>query len=270
MLKTTRVELYPDSGHLSEIYQSTGFKFAFLSSPEDGLKMCHPWIKCRDFLNDAMRNQITGKKDQIFGFSYVPGSNPTIDTKRMRMLVKRDAAKGEENVLANTHEMMLDAFNLLRFFERREKMKPITKLEAVEGHEGLYVFTSSSEWILSPFMISLYTFLIRLGAKKIKFKTGEELEAELKKIADMPEQYGDHDIQYLKIVYPHLSKILHRRAVLGYQKPDGKTLFETASIDTFHNYTGIVALCKPANIAELKQLSAAVMKEEEMAAAERS
>jgi hypothetical protein len=260
-LKKTKAHLWEGTPHLSEIYQSTGFKYAFLSSPKDGSKQCHGWIKCRDFLNDAVRNQIANRKDSIFGFSYNPGDNPPIDLSAMRMLVKRDVKEKGENIAAETKEMMLSAFSILRFFERHGKIKPITKLYTIADNPDIYIFVGASDWVLSPFMISLYTFLIRLGAKKISFKTKDELSSALKKVAELPHTYGDNDINYLKTVLPYIEKIIIKRNLLGFKTKDGAHLFEKAGIDTFHNNTGIVALCKPAvSLAELKSLSAEVIK----------
>ena len=68
--------------HYAEEYQVTGFHYAFMST--DG-KMCHHWIKCRDFLQDALRNQLTGRSDAIYSFAYKPGKDPEVDTKTTRM-----------------------------------------------------------------------------------------------------------------------------------------------------------------------------------------
>jgi hypothetical protein len=260
-IKKIKASLWENSPHFSEIYQSTGFKYAFLSSPKDGSKQCHGWIKCRDFLNDAVRNQITGRKDAIYGFSYNHEDNPPIDLNAMRVLVKRDVKEKGEKVVAETKEMMLSAFSIIRFFERHGKIKPITKLYTLSNNSNVYVFIGAPDWVLSPFMISLYTFLIRLGAKKISFKTKDELSSALKEIAQQPSVYGDNDINYLKTVLPHIEKIIAKRNLLGFKTKDGAHLFDKSNIDTFHNNTGIVALCKPStSLVELKSLSAEVIK----------
>jgi len=263
-LRKVKVEFWKSGGHLSEIYQSTGFKYAFLSSKADGYKQCHPWVKCRDFLNDAVRNQIAGRNDNIYGFFYTPGTNPPIDLSTMRMLVKRDvdARKQEENASENTLQMMLSAIAIIHCVERYSGIKPITRLYTTAENSDAYLFFGSPDWVMSPFMVSLYSFLIRLGAKKIKFTNRDELDTELKKLSDQPVQYGDNDISYLKIVYPYIYNIVRERKRLGYIKEDGTHLMAKTDISSFHNYTGIVALCKDKhpNIPDLKSLSESVRK----------
>jgi hypothetical protein len=260
-LKRMDVEFWSAPTQFSELYQSTGFKYALLSSPNSGAKQCHGWVKCRDFLNDAVRNQLTGKTDSIYGFSYNNGTNPAIDMRCTRLLVKRDVRTKNEASSVETKQMMLCALNILRCFERAGKIKPITRLFSVKSNPDIYVFLGAADWMQSPFLISLYTFLIRLGAKKIEFTTQEELHKKLEEITKKCVENNDHDISYLKITLPYLMKIINNRSILGYIKKDGSHLMEKQPISYFHNCTGIVSLCAPqVNIPELKELSKEIKK----------
>jgi hypothetical protein len=266
VLRKVKVDFWKSDGHLSEIYQSTGFKYAFLSSKVDGYKQCHPWVKCRDFLNDAVRNQITKRNDNIYGFFYTPGTNPPIDLKAMRMLVKcdPDIKKQEENASKNILQMMLSALAIIHCVERYGEVKPISRLYTATENSDVYLFFGAADWVMSPFMVSLYSFLIRLGAKKIVFANREDLDTALKKLSEQPVQHGDNDISYLKVVYPYIHNIVRERKKLGYLKEDGSNLFEKEHINNFHSYTGIVSLCdtKHPNIPDLKALSEHIRKKE--------
>jgi len=238
-LRKIKVEFFGKKQHLYEIGQVTGMQYAFLSSKADGYKQCHQWIKCRDFLHDALRSRITGKVEQIFGFSYDPKTDPPIDLKRMRLLIKRDRGLAKE-----TRKMIDSAIDIINCIEKSSGIKPLSKLYQASSNDGVYIFMGASDWMESTFMISLYTFLIRLGAKNIEFTDKEDLYSKLKDLKG-----GDHDINYLKTVYPFLDKIIENRKKLKYVGRDGKVFFDKQNINMFHGYTGIVALCTQAKAA---------------------
>jgi len=233
-LKKIAITPWLQKKNLCEIGQATGVHYAFLSSKADGYKQCHQWIKCRDFLHDALRNQTLGKKDVIYGFTYENGVNPPIDTKKMRIMVKQ--------INGDTRETVDKGLAIIHCVEKHHNIKPLSKLyKADYSEKGVYIFEGAKDWIESTFMVSLYTYFIRLGAKNMdKFKNKEELDASLKKLC---KQRSDHDIIYLNTVNPFLDKILKNRKKMKYVRRNGSSLFDKQSIDLFHGYTGIVALC---------------------------
>ena len=233
------VSFWKKKQHLCEICQLIGMQYAFLSSNNE---QCHPWIKCRDFLHDALRCHFTGKSEIIFGFSYIPGKDPELDLKKMRMLVKRQPNNGEDNASKNTREMIDSALSIIQCIENCGGIKPISTLQCTSEDKDIYIFEGASDWMESTFMISLYTFLIRLGARKIIFKDKKDLDSQLKKLSKSRKVNNDNDISYLKTVQPYIHKIVEKREDLKYMKKDGKRLFENQTVNLFHNYTGIVAL----------------------------
>jgi len=230
---------------LCEIYQAIGMQYAFLSADND---QCHPWIKCRDFLHDALRSHVTGKKDGIYGFNYDPKANPALDLERMRLLVKRqpDKNKAEKDASENTKEMMDSALAILRLVENHAGIKPLSNLYRTSEDKDVYMFEGSSDWMESTFMISLYTFFIRLGGRKITFKDKEDFDSKLKEISTSRAASNDNDVGYLKDVLPFIYKIVEKRKELRYVREDGKRLFEDQTISLFHGYTGVVALSRQA------------------------
>jgi hypothetical protein len=259
-MKEIKVKLWKKSNFLSEIGQVTGIHYAFLSSEEDGYKQCHPWVKCRDFLHDVLRGNISGKNENIYGFSYVSGTNPPLDTKNMRMMVKRNVASITEKTLKETEKIMDSSVSILRCVEEYSGIHPHTEVHKVAENKEFFIFEGSPEWVSSTFMVSLYTFLIRLGAKKISFKNKKELHAALKDLYKKKAS-SDHDITYLRTVHPFMDKIIEKRKDLAYIRKGNKPIFEESGINVFHNYTGIVSLSKEAakekpgsNDAKLKEL----------------
>jgi hypothetical protein len=270
--KLEEVEVVPwkNTGSLCEIYQPTGILFAFVSPKEDGSKQCHPWVKCRDFLHDALRNQISRKTDSIYGFNYAVGTNPPLDLRKMRMLFKRTPPKKEDNESKRTEEIVNSALTIIQFMEDQAGIKPFTKLYTVAKQKDIYLFEGEPDWMESTFMISLFTFLIRLGAKNIEFKTKEEFDAKLNDLVKKGEAgIGDHDTSYLKIVYPFLYKIILNRKALSYVREDGTHFMNKQSITIFHNYTGIVTLCGEAGgksrtgVPEMTELAKCIIEPKE-------
>jgi len=217
-------------------------KYAFLSP--DG-RQCHPWILCRDFLHDALRNQLNGTNESIYGFHFDPNENPPLNLSKISILVKREPDFGENPSKAskNTLEILNNSLKILRCMEEFGGIKPLSKMFAVKGEKDVYLFEGAKDWMESTFMISLYTFFMRLGAKKLQFETKKELDDQLKKLTKS--KVSDNDVQYLKSVRPYINKIIINRKKLVYDKK-GERLFDKQNINMFHNYTGIVALAEKA------------------------
>jgi hypothetical protein len=105
------------------------------------------------------------------------------------------------------------------------------------------IFQGPVEWLSVPAFISLYTMLIRLGAKNFKFKTN----VELKKIINIfiSNSVADNDRAYLEKVYPFLDAVLKFRKKIF--KTEASGLFHEYNkhleINTIHNSRGILSLC---------------------------
>ena len=260
-MKKVDVSLWTKKQSLCEIYQLIGMQYAFLSPKNE---QCHPWIKCRDFLHDALRSFVTGKKESIYGFSYATDTNPPMNLEKMRILVKRQPTGGEKNASENTKEMMDSAMAILHCMENYGGIKPLSEIYRTTKDKDIYIFEGASDWMESTFMISLYTFLIRLGGKKLVFKDKKDLNSKLKDLSKSKAAANDNDISYLKTVLPFIDKILKKRKELKYVRKDGTRLFDNQTVNIFHNYTGIVALSQQAakkkssvtNDEKLKELTA--------------
>ncbi|TET61140.1 MAG: hypothetical protein E3J47_05900 [Candidatus Stahlbacteria bacterium] len=220
-----KVKLYPTKS-LSEEYQPTGMYFAFLSVKSE---MCHTWIKCRDFLQDAVRNQLTGKEDKIYGFCYLPKEDPKIDLKKTRLLIKG----------VNLDEVIKYSLQLVNHYEKVAGLTPRSKITKVDD---MYIFLGPGEWTQSSVLISLYTLLIRLGCRKIEFKNEKELTKAYEKLINDTKVNNINDIRYLKGVYKYIHATLENRNLLMFKQKD-KILFGDTLIGNFHSRSGVVALC---------------------------
>ena len=235
--------LYPVISY-SEEYQVTGFHYAFMSTDN---KMCHHWIKCRDFLQDALRNQLTGRADQIYSFHYQPGKDPKVDTKVTRMLVKRIPAPANEAAATEFDGMMKSALTLVNYYEREHKLTPRSTLIKAT-HDGkdqyVYLFKGPGVWSQGAVMIAMYTFLIRLGHFNPMFKDEASLMKEYDRI--MNKEKAVNDTKYLRIVHKNLHLALEHRDKHLFKGPGWKTgdkvLFHDSEMSSFHHHSGIVSL----------------------------
>jgi hypothetical protein len=241
-----KVEWYKGTSNLSEIYQSTKIKFAFLSTPKEGNKQCHPFVLCRDFLHDAVRCMIQKNKCQIYGFCYEYGKNPPIDTKYMRMLVTRQeleetfSEKMKQSLKIINHYESIAGWKKSKLIRVDDKTKPNT-----------WLFLGPKEWLKSPFLVSMYTFLIRLGDKHgaiSNFKTTEELIKCFSTIGKSQEAYGDNDVVYIRECFNKMHHIVKEANSLflkdGSVKEDPIYSDTKVSLNSFHNNCGIYNLCR--------------------------
>ena len=249
MPQPIKVEWFKISSSLNEIYQSTGIMFAFSSSPVNGFHQCHEWVKCRDFLPDAIRSQLTNKIYKVYGFIFDPDKNPKIDLNKMRMFVTK-ALRNKEEVVKFKQKIKA-SLKLLHHFENIAKVGKTEILEVDTAgqtkYKSIYLFIGSVMWLRSPFLISLYTFLIRLGDKEFQFTNNTELKAEFKKLADRQKsgKIADNDAYYLTNSWNKLDLIIKNRSKLfPTEKRVHDFYWKEYSMNTFHNNTGINSLVK--------------------------
>jgi len=210
---------------LSEMNQTVPFRFAFVTKQH---KMCHQWVYCRDFLQDAIRVALTDTPCDIYGFKYDPVKDRKLDLSATRMAVSHI-----------TKEQAASALKILHLFEQDAEIYNTSTLELTEETE-VVVFTSSPDWMDSPFTISLYTFLIRLGYRGLVFETKEEFIAECKRIMEDRGNNCDNDAEYMRSANKIIWKVLPKRSFLSWKEVD----YSGYDIHYFHNTSGIVSLAK--------------------------
>lgn len=242
MQKLVNIKWFDSEANLLEVYQRTGMVFAFVTSPKNDSKACHEWVKCRDFLHDTVRSQITGERCIIYGFRYDPDKNPNIDMNKMRMLVSKENLPEEE--VTSFKAKMNASLALLNHFETYagvslSTLKPVNPENS--GKPAVFMFTGSSMWLKSPFLVSMYTFLIRLGDRKFKFKNAADLKKKLKDFHDNTPD--DRDAKYLKNCWNKLHMIIKNRKMLFPSKQGVHDIYySNHPIREFHNGIGVVSL----------------------------
>lgn len=232
----------------AEIYQSFNMKFAFANEVDGKIVQCHQWVKCRDFLHDAVRTMLTGEKSSIWSFTFEKGKNPDIAMDKIMFLVsKKDVTNA-----AKFRPVLTKALKLINYFENLNgvELSTIKKVEADKkaGYAHVWLLTGPKFWLTAPYLVSLYTFLLRLGDKNIEFKDATSLKKALETLSKQDNTNNENDLKYLKQVWNKMETLVTRHEDLADLNKEGFSgLYYTgASISSFHNRTGVVSACTAA------------------------
>jgi len=241
------VKWFNSGGSVAEIYQQVNVQFAFLTSPKDGDMQCHDFIKCRDFLHDAVKAQLNKNKWTIYGFTYEYGKNPPVCMEAMNMLIRMPGGKSAEKAF---RKFIKRSKKLLYHYE---DMMKIERSKVVDDHDKsgnpVAIFKGDPIWMSSPFLVSAYTYLIRMGDKDLKFENNTELikayQEEIKEREKASKM--DNDMHYLKDIWNKLDIVLKNTDKLfSLDKNDIDPIFFDKGVQnqTFHDRCGIQSLCK--------------------------
>ena len=242
-----KVKWFNNPYGLSEISQATGIIFSFITPK--GIQ-CHPWVKCRDFLHDAVRSTIQKKPCAIYGFNFdssKKGYEP-VDLSQMRMLVSQQevlkANKLDVKVSVFTKKMK-SGLSILNHYEKMAGVALSTMSHHTDGKTHWWYFEGPQFWLTTPALVSMYTFLIRLGDKKIKFNTEAELLKEYKRVSSLDNKGSDNDIGYILTCGQKLATVIGsvKELLLEGEDFDKDYVDEKVTINNFHNKAGIVSLC---------------------------
>ncbi len=239
-----KIEPFVTDKNLSEIYQTSKITFAFLSAPRDGNKQCHQFVKCRDFLQDALRTSLTGVASKIYGFEFDVKKNPPIDNRKTRMIIRSNMADKE------FEKVILKAEKLLHHYEH---MAGVVSTSISKNGKD-YILCSSNFWMFSPVLISLYTLLIRLGEYDLNFTKFDNVSL-LKAYDTLAKSTKtDNEVSYVRSVKAYIHKIVinsHYVFTTLRKNNYDDIYFKDATIHTFHNDSGIVALCTATDASKI-------------------
>jgi len=223
--------------HLNEVYQITQMTFAFVTKQKDGTyKQETPFVLCRDFLHDAIKGQIQQKKMAVYGFIFDPKAQ-TVFMNKTLLIVRH---------MGFTTNMIDNICHILHLFEKRLRIKKTVVYGT--NIKNTFLFEGSKTWLSSPPFISLYTLLMRVAANRST--RIQEGIASAKTFSDLMRSWKEGryeeiggDAVYLQPLGKYLQTVLSNRSKLGLTL---KETFEkdNSPITLFHNYNGIMSLCK--------------------------
>lgn len=189
----------------AEINQSYPALFAWVRKEGDTYVMQHSWIKCRDFLADAiMFHERKDYKSQIWGFKIDKSYKP-------ENLYAIQFPKGHKEIFFKN----FDEFNAISV------QNGLTPAKVVHDEGDRIVLEFDPFWMKHPSMVSLFTFLVKI------FSFRED---------DVWNKAPATEAQYIMSV-PDLPKLLKNLGKLTFGKFD-------EGLHHFHDYVGFVATFK--------------------------
>ena len=134
-----------------EQYISNSYSFVTKLTPET-VSIAHPYVKCRDFLNDVLIFSTYIKKDieRIYGFSLEINKNP-IDWKNPQLLIKYGKPEELDLFIKNLH-----------YLHQLEDFYEISKTSVENTNfNNIILITFSSFWVSNTLNLSFYTYILR-------------------------------------------------------------------------------------------------------------
>lgn len=259
--KAQPIDWMPPSSGLAEIYQEVDIKFSFAFVSDKGvITQSHPWVKCRDFLQDVIAGELHEYAVSIWGFTFnrkqLPERNRVCTDKTMLMIsqkgIKLKGAfekKLEQSLLyINYYENMLGLPN--------SQLAKLPNNTVDSCYKHVWLLEGPKFWISAPHLISLLTLLVRLGDKLPDSKEVKDPAEVLKQIAldeKYPEHTKDNDVKYLRDCHSKIETVLKLTGKLeevvgvenGFSKLYGWQKFTPAlNQSSFHDRSGILSMCK--------------------------
>jgi hypothetical protein len=253
-----KIEFFPKA-KLAEIYQTSGVQFSFITTPANGNKQCHPWVKCRDFLHDAIRAYITKEAVEVYNFEYDRKINPPIDLRRTRLIVK-DTKNKKNDFIAH----MFRALHIINIYENiaGTTTSNITFHDSEDG--TICYFNGPGIWMKACALISMYTFLIRLGEYNINTTNIDTVIASLKNIGKKDTDNNDLNYTYYTYKYMHYIMDNINNLFLNNKRFESALCSKHAviSVRKLHNYSGIKSLCTNLYSVEVTKTKMAKLKKD--------
>lgn len=133
-----------------------GVQFSLLSSENE---QCHSFVWCKDFLKDVIFSSVNNKEINLYKFKYSPQKDPLPCLSKLKILVLET-----HNLKFKNH-----VFNCVNFLNQIEQKILLTESKVVECKtpssykSKVFSFEADPFWVRSPYVISFYCYLIRLG-----------------------------------------------------------------------------------------------------------
>lgn len=247
------IKKWKEDKSMSEIYHK-GVQFALISS--DGQQI-HPFVYCKDFLQDAIMAYVNKSSASIYGFSYNIKTDAPIDMKNTIIALRH---KGKDQ-----DEMKKRAKKARRFINEIDKEMGFEPTRLVYGGEfptkqivtskpvkpekvDVWVFVGDKKWQFSPTMISLYSMFLRMGLSYNRLAT--------------PNGWRDHydngkfltqnDRSYARRAKAKLDLIIGKDPVEIFA-PTMIENYPQVNVSEMHNYSGIVSFAEASVTASIKE-----------------
>lgn len=152
-----------------------GMGFTFLNKlDKTTFESLTPFSTCKDYLNDIVYNEVTGKQITIYGLSLINKTgifdkkNVYLGFKMLPTYPKYTGAEYQPNRTLDNDNAQIEnnLLNMFEFIHRFEDLLKINKNTTVsigvdDSKNPVYILNISKDWIKTTYMISLYSHLLR-------------------------------------------------------------------------------------------------------------
>ena len=226
-----RVEWYTKEVDLCQAL-SSGLEFAFVSKNK---VQCCPFVLCKDFLQDAIYNQLYGTKKEIYEFCYNPAVDAPIGLDKIRLLL----ANSRDPKFKTKIPICLDFINQIekKLHIAKTTVKECAKPPKQYKRGGVFWFEGSNRWLRSPVMLSLYTLLLRVG---FCHQIGDDPLVTINNVAaGKVKSYQEGDRKKLNDSLAGILNIMKHKDLKIFHNDMKKNYPKTVCISIMHNNMGI-------------------------------
>jgi hypothetical protein len=233
-----------DKKALNQITQYIQLEFAFASMDENNkVTVLTQPAYCRDYLHDVIR--VCVNKDEhekgmdAYNMTYSPVRNGCINLKKTMLYIRINRREDTEESLTNDIRRSLSVINVLEKQMRQIKTDAYRVINGPDKYA--FMLIGPNTWMKAPWLMSLYTLVIRLGFRGIECNTLEELDHILKNVTRLGN--NDNDYDYIRAVGHYIVKMVMNipsMKCIGYHK-----CYCEGTMDTnFHNRMGIMSFLR--------------------------
>lgn len=210
-----------------------GPEFCFISKNNE---QCHPFVLCKDFLQDVVQGTINKRIANIYEFNFDPKKRPAVDLEFTRLAFTDDSDDKLKEKIPNVLDFINQAASKLKL--KKTTVQEVSNPPKRYSKTGIFVFEGSPRWMNSPPLLSMYSLFIRASTNH---KIGTDLMVSIKDIIKNRLDVGQRDdSNQLKQALPGIENIFN----LGYRKfffmDSNKNYPAHVDIDTMHENCGIV------------------------------
>jgi hypothetical protein len=218
---------------LREVYEM-GLEFSFVSQD---WRQCHPWVHCKDYLQDAVSSTHHNKAIECYGFEYDPKKWPPVYLGRTRVAV----ANGSDKEFGNKIPGVVDFLH--QFEEKlhliRTSARPVANPPKRYNDGRVVILEGSGRWMMSPPMLSMYSLLIRVG---FCHKKGNAFTTTIKKLVGGDvEPYQEEDASQLSEAKTGIDRIMKYGYARIFFNDPKKNYPKDIDMYELHESSGIVA-----------------------------
>lgn len=176
-----------------------GMGFAFLKKTKDLYETIQPISPCKDYLNDIVFTEKTGKSMSAYGLNCSKQNIFKGKSIYLAISICNNLSDSYVRFDEDLNNFSANYNNSILFINRIEDLLKIDRSVIEKVRENIYILKASAKWIAGLYSISLYSLLLRLS----QWYSGEQDVIEyIKKFNHL-----DADVYMASTMLPKLKKL---------------------------------------------------------------